>query len=173
MQYSKNGSSEIPSTESFDAIHRSRSCFTKNTRFKVDKKHGGFSLTELMVVMVILGMLATATALAMRGYSDSARRTKVVTEIATYVNAIDAFYAVQGRYPTNDEGLAILTAKTKNSPSGYVKKLTKDPWGHPYVYQAPGTKKDSPFEIICYGADGKEGGAETNADISSENLEND
>jgi general secretion pathway protein G len=124
-----------------------------------------------MVVMVIMGMLATAVALAMGGFTDSARKTKAVTDIATYVNAIDAFYAVQGRYPTNDEGLAILAAKSKLSPSGYIKKIKKDPWNHPYVYRTPG--KTGPFEIISYGADRKEGGSEVNADISSENLEND
>ncbi len=147
-------------------------------RYKIDSCHAewacaprsGFSLTELMVVMVIMGILATTVALAMGGFTDSARKTKAIAEIATYVNAIDAFYAVQGRYPTNDEGLAVLAAKNKLSPSGYVKKITKDPWGHPYVYRAPG--KAGPFEILSYGGDRKEGGIDVNSDISSDNLEN-
>jgi general secretion pathway protein G len=132
----------------------------------------GFSLTELIVVMVIMGMLAGVVAFAMGGVSDSARKTKAITDISQYVNAIDAFYAVQGRYPTNDEGLTVLTAKTKQSPSGYIKKIKKDPWSHPYVYRLPGSA-GGPFEVLSYAADGKEGGTEVNADISSENLEND
>lgn len=171
MRYRNDPSSVVLSLDRYGSLRCSGAYVANIKVVVIHSKRSGFSLTELMVVMVILGMLATAVALAMGGFADSARKTNAVTEIATYVNAIDAFYAVQGRYPTNDEGLAILATKSKLAPSGYIKKIKKDPWGNPYIYNAPG--KTSPFEIVCYGADRKEGGADVDADISSENLEND
>ncbi len=130
----------------------------------------GFSLVELMVVMIILGLLATATTVATRSYMDNARQTKVTVDIATFIKGLDSFYAANGRYPTNDEGLAILAAPTKNSPAGYLNKISKDPWKNSYEYISPGSK--GPYEIICLGADGKEGGQGTDRDTTSVNLEN-
>lgn len=148
-----------------------RSEYLRRDCIRRDRKRRGFSLIEVMVVITILGMLATAVVIAMRGYTDRARRTKAISEIATYVKAIESFQAVQGRYPTNAEGLESLTKPMKGSASGFIKKISKDPWKHPYDYLCPGSNK-SAFEIISYGADGKEGGIDENADITSENLEN-
>ncbi len=132
----------------------------------------GFSLVELMVVMIILGLLATATTVATRTYLDNARMSKVTIDIATFEKGIASFYAATGRNPTNDEGLEILTTPTKNSPTGYLNKISKDPWKRPYLYINPGSN-GRPYEIICLGADGKEGGQKTDRDISSADLEND
>lgn len=128
-----------------------------------------FSLVELMAVMVILALLATATVLAVVGYSDTARATKAVTDISTLVKALDSFYTVNGRYPTNAEGLEILTQPGKGSSSGFLKKIPKDPWQNRYEYFSPGSK--GPFEVISRGADKKEGGDKANRDISSESLD--
>jgi general secretion pathway protein G len=141
-------------------------------RSHASRQRRGFSLTELMVVVVIIGMLATAVTMNVIGKSDTARRTIAISDISRYINAVHEFYAENGRYPTNDEGLAVLAAPRKSSRQGYINKVNKDPWKRPYQYFVPGTKKDSPFEILCYGADGKEGGTDVNADISSENLDN-
>jgi len=115
--------------------------------------------------------LATATTVATRTYLDHARMSRVTVDIATFQKGLESFYAAQARYPTNDEGLEILAQPTQNSPSGYLDKISKDPWKRPYEYMSPGSK--GPYEIICLGADGKEGGQGVDRDISSANLDND
>ncbi|MDZ4853064.1 MAG: type II secretion system major pseudopilin GspG [Pirellulaceae bacterium] len=136
---------------------------------KSHHRRRAFSLVELMAVMVILALLATATVLAVVGFSDTARATKAVTDISTLVKALDSFYTVNGRYPTNAEGLEILTQPGKGSSSGFLKKIPKDPWQNRYEYFSPGSK--GPFEVISRGADKKEGGDKANRDISSESLD--
>lgn len=127
---------------------------------------GGFSLVELIVVMVIIGMLAGIVTLATKRYLVSASQSTAKAEIATLVNAIDSFYAENQRYPTNNEGLDILATGTDGSPDGYVKKIPKDPWKRDYEYNAPG-RDGAAYEVICLGADGREGGEGENRDISS------
>jgi len=129
----------------------------------------GFSLVELMVVMIILAMLAGLTIVAVGGFLNTAKVGTVRTEMATFIKALSAFQLVNGRYPTNDEGLAILKQPSKNFPNGFLNKIAKDPWGTPFVYISPGTK--GPFEIISLGEDKKEGGEKENADISSNSIE--
>ena len=129
----------------------------------------GFSLVELMTVMIILAMLSGLAIVAYNGFADNARESTVRTEMATLVQALSAFQLVNGRYPTNDEGLAILKKPAKNFPQGYLSKIPKDPWGTPFVYISPGSK--GPFEIISLGEDKKEGGEKAKADISSNSIE--
>lgn len=128
----------------------------------------GFSLVELMVVMIILAMLAGLTVVATGGYLSKAKADTVRVEMATFVKALESFQLVNGRYPTNDEGLAILKQPSKDFPNGYINKIAKDPWGTPFEYISPGSK--GPFEIISLGADKKEGGENKDADISSNRL---
>ncbi|MBI1335793.1 MAG: prepilin-type N-terminal cleavage/methylation domain-containing protein [Phycisphaera sp.] len=118
----------------------------------------GFSLIEVMVVVVIIGLLAGAVAIKVTGYMDTAKVNRAKSDIATIVDAIEAEYLSKSRYPTNDEGL-----------SGLPLKNTKDPWGRPYEYNSPG--RNGPFEVISLGADGRPGGDGINADISSDGLE--
>lgn len=127
-----------------------------------------FSLVELMVVIVIIGLLAGIVTVNVRGYLIKAKQNVARQEIATIVNGLETFYATYGRYPTNEEGIAILTRKTEKLSERILKSEPVDPWGQPYQYNSPG-RKDL-YEVICYGADGREGGDDANADISSDTL---
>jgi general secretion pathway protein G len=127
-----------------------------------------FSLVELMVVVVIIGLLSSLVAVQTRSYLIASKQNAAKAEIRTMVDAMETFFLNQSRYPTNEEGVAILTKGTASYPDGFLKKVPTDPWGRPYEYNSPGAY--SPFEIICLGADGREGGEGADADISSEAL---
>ncbi|TWU58435.1 Type II secretion system protein G precursor [Rubripirellula tenax] len=135
------------------------------------RRRHAFSLVELIVVMVILGMLAGLVAVRTRGYLISSKQNAAKAEIANIVKAIETFYADQGRYPTTDEGLDILVQGTDSWPDGFLNKLPRDPWKNPYEYISPGTTE--PYEVISLGADGREGGEAENSDFSSEALGSD
>ena len=130
-----------------------------------------FSLVELIVVMVILGMLAGLVAVRTRGYLISSKQNAAKAEIANIVKAIETFYADQSRYPTTDEGIEILVQGTDTWPDGFLNKLPRDPWKNPYEYVSPGSTE--PYEVICLGADGREGGEGENRDFSSEGFDGD
>lgn len=117
-----------------------------------------FSFLEIMVVVVIIGLLAGAVAIKVSDYVDKARLNRAKSDIAVIVNAIESYYLNEGNYPTNEDGLADLPIDK-----------AKDPWGRPYQYNQPG--RNEPYEVICYGADGREGGEDADGDISSETLE--
>ncbi|MDH3585265.1 MAG: type II secretion system protein GspG [Phycisphaerae bacterium] len=117
----------------------------------------GFSLVEIMVVIIIIGLLAGAVALKVSGYVDRARLDRARSDIATIVTAVETYYADQGQYPSNDQGLSVLP----------LKSIT-DPWGRPYIYNQPG--RTEPFEVICFGADGREGGDGPDTDVLSWQL---
>ena len=127
-----------------------------------------FSLVELMVVIIIIGLLSTLVAVQTRSYLIASKQNAARAEIATVVSALESFYADQSRYPTNDEGIEILTVGTRSFPDGFLKKVPTDPWGRPYDYVCPAT--NSAFAVVCLGADGQEGGEGADADISSEAL---
>ena len=129
----------------------------------------GFSLVELMVVMVIMGMLVGLAAVRYRSYLISSKQYTAKTQISEMVKAIETFYAQEGRYPTTDEGIEILVEGTAAWPDGYLDKLPADPWKNPYEYISPGTSE--PYEVISLGADGREGGEGEHRDISSESLD--
>ena len=120
-----------------------------------------FSLIEVMIVVVIIGILAGAVTFATREYLERAKRERARSDIATYSGAVDSFYLDQGRYPTNQEGLKALAPN-------FVKVIQNDPWGRPYQYVCPG--RTAAFEIITYGADGREGGTGADADLSSADI---
>lgn len=132
------------------------------------RRRGAFSLVELIVVMVILGMLAGLVAVRTRGYLISSKQNAARAEIANIVKAIETFYADQGRYPTTDEGLEILAQGTDSWPDGFLNRVPRDPWKNPYEYVSPGSS--APYEVICLGADHREGGAGEDLDITSETL---
>ncbi len=131
----------------------------------------GFTLVELMVVIVILGLLATVVVLNVLPHGDRARMEKAKSDIATIEAALDTYKLQNLNYPVTSEGLAaLLTAPpsadvTRYQKGGYIKKLPKDPWGRDYLYAMPGTHGD--IDIWSYGADGKEGGEGVNSDIGS------
>lgn len=138
------------------------------TETKRRVSRAAFSLVELIVVMVILGMLAGLVAVRTRGYLISSKQNAARTEIANIVKAVETFYADQGRYPSTDEGLEILTQPTDTWPDGFLNKVPLDPWKNSYEYISPGSTE--PYEVISLGADGREGGDGENLDITSESL---
>jgi len=137
----------------------------------------GFTLIEIMVVVVILAILGTLVAPQILGRIDEARVTKAKNDLRLYESALDLYRMDNFKYPTTDQGLDALVHKP-NDPNlknyrveGYVKQLQKDPWGHDYVYVAPGTN-GAPYDLLSLGADGQPGGAGLDADISLRDADN-
>ena len=137
------------------------SCSRRHTR-------GGFSLVEVMVVIVIIGLLASVVTLNVRGYLNKAKQNTARQEIATVVQALETFYATYSRYPSNEEGLTVLARPSDKLPEPLLQSIPVDPWSRPYQYNSPGSQ--GPYEVICYGADGREGGEGADADVSSNAL---
>ena len=137
---------------------------------KKGKKRKAFSLMELMVVIVILGLLSGLVVLKTRTYLVSSKQNAARVEIAKICEALEVFYSVHDRYPTNEEGIDILVKPSEEFSDGLLSKLPLDPWKHPYQYNAPG--RNGPYEVVCYGADGREGGEGADLDILDENTEN-
>ena len=129
----------------------------------------GFTLMELLLVLMIIGMLAALVGPTLYQRIKPAKQSAARAQLANFSTALDAFYVDCERYPTTQEGLTALRdrpegAEKWNGP--YLKKeVPMDPWGHPYVYRAPG--RSGGYEIVSYGADGREGGDGDNADINS------
>jgi general secretion pathway protein G len=135
------------------------------------RKAAGFTLLELLVVIVIIGLLAAYVGPKYFAQLGKSEVTIAKAQIEAFEKSLDTYRLDVGRYPSTDEGLAALqaapaTAGAKwNGP--YMKKgVPPDPWGHPYQYKAPGTKSE--FEIISLGRDGQPGGTGEDADISSQ-----
>lgn len=126
----------------------------------------GFSLIEVMVVLVIIGLLAGLVGVNVRSKLIRARVTATRAEIATFKGALEDFNTVYGRYPTNQEGLEILFQSTEKLPEPILTGDLVDAWDRPYLYNQPGT--NSPYEVLSLGADGIEGGSNEDADLSSD-----
>ena len=129
----------------------------------------GFSLVEIMVVLVIIGLLAGFVTINVRAYMITGKQQAARSQIATFVAAIESFYVHHDRYPSNDEGLEVLTQKTQELPEPLLVRIPVDPWGHSYQYNQPG--REGPYEVICLGADGRPGGSSADADIQSFQLD--
>ena len=135
------------------------------------RREGGFSLLELLVVLVILGVIAGIFAPRFIGQAEKAKRTAAKLEIDQIGQSLDLYKLEIGKYPTSQEGLAALVT----APSGvtnwngpYLKKtgVPKDPWGNEYKYVSPGDQ-NRPYDIVSMGADGKDGGDGDGKDITS------
>lgn len=128
----------------------------------------GFTLIEVMVVVVILGILSTLVVVNVVGSDDKARVTAAKSDLSAISQALDLFKLDNFTYPTTDMGLqALVTApdNARNFPAGgYLKKMPLDPWGNPYQYFAPGSG-GAAYDLMSYGADGVEGGEGNAADI--------
>ncbi|MDB5296723.1 MAG: type secretion system protein GspG [Phycisphaerales bacterium] len=128
-----------------------------------------FSLIEFTAVLALIGLLAGAATLVLRPIMAKGKQNAVRGEIVTVKNAIELFYTSTGRYPTSQEGLDVLTKGTDGHPEQYLSKVPTDPWGRPYAYVEPG-RGGQPYEVICLGKDGREGGTGENADLTSADL---
>ncbi|MFZ6646016.1 type II secretion system major pseudopilin GspG [Undibacterium sp. TJN25] len=133
-------------------------------------KHQGFTLLELLVVIVIIGLLAAYVGPKYFAQLGKSEVTVARAQIEAFEKALDTYRLDMGRYPTTEEGMGALLVKPTETPGWngpYLKKnVPQDPWGHPYLYRSPGTKTD--FEILSYGKDGEPGGEGENADISNQ-----
>ena len=132
-------------------------------------RRAGFTLVELMVVIVIVGLLAGAATVSVRSYLIRGKRSVARMDIAKICQALDTYYTANDRFPPSDRGLEFVTEKTETFPDGLLSKLPKDPWGNDYVYRLPG--RDTAYEVVCYGADNQEGGEGADADVSSVDIE--
>lgn len=123
----------------------------------------GFTLIELMVVMGIIALLAALVGPKLFGHTDKARQQDAQAQIELLGQALDLFRLERHKYPTTDEGLAVLKPYLK-------KNVPKDPWGNQYVYTSPGQNGD--YDLVSLGADNAEGGEDNNKDIVSwQNLQ--
>ena len=149
--------------------------FSQVSRRRSRGRAGGFTLIEIMVVVVILGILASLVVPKVLGRTDDARVVAAKQDIATIVQALKLYRLDNQRYPTTQQGLqALVTAPTDGPPAagwktgGYIEKLPRDPWGKPYQYLSPGVKGE--IDVFSLGADGAPGGAGNDADIGSWDL---
>jgi general secretion pathway protein G len=143
-------------------------------RIPVQRNHreAGFTLIEIMVVIAIIGILATLIVPNIMGRPDEARVTAAKHDVGTINQALKLYRLDIGRYPTTEQGLKALVERPTSEPipqnwktGGYLSSVPKDPWGNPYQYSNPGTRGE--IDVISYGADGKPGGTGTDADIGN------
>lgn len=135
------------------------------------KQNRGFTLIEIMVVMVILGLLVAIVAPNIMGRSDQAKVTVAETQLSNIANALDLYRLDNSHYPSTQQGLEALVSRPTGSPEpknwnpdGYLKSVPEDPWGSEYQYVSPGT--EGPYDLYSYGSDGQPGGEGDAADIS-------
>ncbi len=136
----------------------------------------GFTLLEVMVVVVILGILAALVVPKIISRPDEARVIAAKQDIASLMQALKLYRLDNQRYPTTEQGLQALRRETRppsrfrptGRPGGYVERLPKDPWGNPYQYLNPGVRGE--IDVFSFGADGAPGGEGNDADIGSWNL---
>lgn len=140
------------------------------------RKQRGFTLIELIVVIVILGVLAAIVVPRVMSRPDEARVTKVKQDIQALETALNLYKLDSFNYPSTDQGLEALVKKPSGKPEakqwregGYIARLPNDPWGHPYQYLNPGVH--GPIDIFSLGADGQPDGEGKDADIGNWKLD--
>jgi len=132
-----------------------------------NKLQRGFSLLELMIVLVILGLLAALVGPTLIGKLGDSKQKIAKTQISMLESALDSYRIDVGAYPRSLEGLKENTNNRSTWNGPYLKKdLPKDPWANDYTYHSPG-KQNKDYDLISYGADGVEGGEKEKADISN------
>ena len=141
----------------------------------MQQRQQGFTLIEIMVVVVIFGILAALVVPQVMSRPDQAKVTVAQGDIKAIAAALDMYRLDNHVYPSTQQGLEALVKKPSGMPAaknwnkdGYLKRLPVDPWGNPYQYLAPGSQ--GPFDLYSLGADGKEGGSENAADIGNWDL---
>jgi len=147
----------------------------RTLRRRVHRRNGarGFTLVELLLVLVILGILAALVLPKFTGRTEQARTTAATTQISTFGTALDAFEVDTGSYPRGQDGLAQLISQPSDVTSWrgpYLKSdIPNDPWGNPYIYEFPGRVNPTGYDIRSMGPDGQANTADdvVNARISS------
>jgi general secretion pathway protein G len=141
-------------------------------RFARQRRQGGFTLVEIMVVVVIIGILGALVVPKLLGRTGESRVAAARVDIATLMSALKLYKLDNQRYPTTEQGLQALVQKPTSGPAangwkegGYIDKLPKDPWGTPYQYLSPGLHGE--VDIFSLGADGQPGGTGEDADVGS------
>ena len=136
-------------------------------------KQKGFTLLEIMVVIVILGVLASMVVPNLMGNKDKADRQKVISDVIALENSLDMYKLDNGVYPSTEQGLEALVDEPSGSPEprnyredGYIKRLPQDPWGNDYILNSPG--EHGKIDVLSVGPDGEEG---TDDDIGNWNLD--
>lgn len=136
------------------------------------KRHSGFTLIEVMIVIVILGVLAALIVPKVMGRPDEARIAAAKQDIFTIMQSLKLYKLDNRRYPTTEQGLAALVQKPSQAPlpqnwsaGGYLERLPNDPWGQPYQYLNPGLHGE--IDVMSFGADGQPGGQGVDADIGN------
>jgi len=130
----------------------------------------GFTLVEILVVITIIGLIMGLVGPRVVNYLGESKVKAARIQIESFSSALDLYYLDNGRYPSSAEGLAALVQRSGNSPAWngpYLKGglVPADPWGHPYLYRAPG--EHGLYDLVSLGSDGQEGGAGTAADVTS------
>lgn len=153
-----------------------RIVWSRRSRRRAGRGKEGFTLIELMVVIVILGVLAGLVVPKFMDEPQKARVVKAKLQMESISMALKKYYIDNGYYPATEQGLEALVTKPstgrvpKNySAGGYLPKVPLDPWGTKYIYISPG--KHGPFDLTSYGADGASGGTDGDADVNSWELD--
>lgn len=137
------------------------------------RRQSGFTLIEIMVVVIIIGLLAAVVVPQFLGRVDDARVTKAKGDIQAMETALTLYKLDNFRYPSTEQGLNALVQKPAEArnwrPEGYLKRLNKDPWGNDYQFVYPGTQGE--YDLYSFGADGQPGGEGPDADIGNWNLD--
>ncbi|HEU4621726.1 MAG TPA: type II secretion system major pseudopilin GspG [Burkholderiaceae bacterium] len=144
-------------------------------RRRITRRAAGFTLIEIMVVIVILGILAALVVPKVMGRADDARVTAAKHDIGQIMQALQLYRLDNSRYPTQEQGLQALVQKPTVEPippnwrgGGYLPKVPADPWKNPYQYMNPGVRSE--IDVFSFGADAKPGGADYDADVGSWDL---
>ena len=141
----------------------------------LSRKQAAFTLIEVMIVVVILGILAAVVIPKILDRPDQARQSAANSDIAVVMQQLKLYRLDNTFYPSTDQGLQALIVKPTTNPipmnwkqGGYLERLPNDPWGRPYLYLNPGVKGE--IDVMSYGADGQPGGEGNNADVGSWGL---
>jgi len=146
----------------------------KNEGSRAPRKARGFTLIEIMVVVIIIGLLAAVIVPQVISKVDEARVAKAKQDIQSLETALTMFRLDNSKYPTTEQGLAALTTQPTDPtirhwrPGGYLQHVSKDPWGNDYQYVYPGTHGRE-YDLFSLGADGQPGGEGINADVGNWN----
>ncbi len=138
------------------------------------RREDGFTLTEIMVVVFIIGLLSTVVLINVGGAMSQGRVTKARADIANLSNGLEQYSMDLFDYPSSAQGLEALVEAPRDIPAGafyrrggYITKLPSDPWGRPYVYKRPAERASGSYDLYSLGADGEPGGEELDADIGN------